>query len=144
MCIALTFLHFSQKNKSRRYFFDILFFKWLTVCFFCYTDLSWFFCKNIMLRNGQENHNYVMTCFCFFLRKTYHDFILIIKKIWEQTKVYEFYISDGRVNSIVWEQCGTYLTSTVIPLYVTHLHQKEMIQINSIVWNLCVWKCVPL
>ena len=49
---------------------------------------------------------------------------------------YEFYISDGQVNSIVWKQCGTYLTSTVIPQYVTHLHQKGMIQMNSIVWNL--------
>ena len=36
------------------------------------------------------------------------------------------------------EQCGTYLTSTVIPQYVTHLHQKGMIQMKSIVWNLCV------
>ena len=36
------------------------------------------------------------------------------------------------------KQCGTYLTSTVIPQYVTHLHKKGMIQMNSIVWNLCI------
>ena len=59
-----------------------------------------------MLRNGKENPNNLMICFCFFVKKTYHDFILIINK---------FYISHGQVNSIVWKQGGAYLFSTVIP-----------------------------
>ena len=76
--------------------------------------------------------------FLFLCKKNIMIYFDDKKRNMRKNKFYVFYISDGQVNSMVWKQCGTYLTSTVIPQYVTHLHQKGMIQINFIVWNLCV------
>ena len=68
-----------------------------------------------------------MICFCFFAKKHIMIYFDDKKQNMRRNQILRIlhFGRDGQVNSIVWKQCGTYLTSTVIPCTVFHPSTPE-------------------